>query len=190
MMNINGEILLEDSFFDYCEKNNLGIVSTNDGEEYIQLRALGIQCAEIPHYSPMAIKKTDIINASIDELGTYKVIYKKYDKNGNVTSLSEHRDFYVIRKASDNNEIEQYREIIKSLPKDENIKEGYENYLIVSTDESTQSTIKDAYADQKKAYDLLKKAEKIRIKIDLNGAYSKKTSSLILFSNSSFDTKK
>jgi hypothetical protein len=85
---------------------------------------------------------------------TYIIIYLKYDTKGNATSLSKDRLFYHTK---DN----KYYEIVKEndhkylSDSDRNqIQEGYKFNRIVSVpDESVQSTILDAYADQKKAYD-------------------------------------
>ena len=154
------------------------------GGSSIQVRFLGIDAAEIPHYEVQPVlKKTDRIKST-----TYKEMLEM--RNHNTTILYEKHPYIdgkvVERKAEDKVELllvsnekgkKQYVEIITRMNGQElyangggSINSEYNYYVVIATqDESTSNKIQDGYKAQAAVKKLLKESSEIVLVLNANG---------------------
>ena len=173
--------------------NNTNSVKYNNFKDYykkmgggnaIQVRALGINAAELPHYEVQPVWHEDV------DRRIKKMTFKKMKDmmNGRITVLYEQcpRDkdgkFYT-RKDSDTIELlecdtddpdkKQYTEIIRRINGKNYIKEpkdGYEYFCVLGQkDDSKSNTILDAIAAQKASKDILEGGSEIVLVLNANG---------------------
>ena len=170
--NINGTEYK--NFVDYCEKNNLN-------SKKLQIRAIGIQCPELPHYNGMVMKESQIKKMTIKEAKSKGngAVYRKYDyKSGIVTdrNLDKEISWYYDEEAKKYYEISEfdawsyYSESGSLVNKD-----IYQCNIIVTSDDSEKDTLADGYRARTVAYSVLKNADRIMMKLDANGMKANKT---------------
>ena len=165
------------SFKDYCYKN--GLVNENDpiDKQNLQIRLIGVDCPEIPHYEVQMMKESDIVSMTLEEARKKKAVMLKYKYNG--TSALDRNDegkidFYKVKNSSGGY---AYHEIIKNggnYVSDK--KSGYVYKVIVTSDESEKSNLVGGYKAQENLTNLLSNGN-IYFMLDANGIKANKTSS-------------
>ena len=172
----NGETY--SSFKDYCISK--GLIESGNPKAKIQVRLIGVDCPEIPHYDVQPMKKSDIVSMTLKEAKKKKAVYRKYQYNG--TSALDRNDadkkidFYRIKNSSGEY---SYYEIIGDgssfIPQGER-QSGYVYNKIVTQDESTKDSLVGGYKAQKNLIDLLSTGN-VYVMLDANGIKANKTSS-------------
>ena len=163
-----------DSFADYCEKNNLKTSS-------VQVRGIGINCPELPHYNGVPMKENQISTMTIEEAMSKGngAVYRKYNYNdGTVTerNLSTKCDWYYDSSQNKYFEIsEKDRWDLYSGNSTLVDKENYQCNVIVTQDDSQLNTLAEGYRARTVAYAVLKNADRLILKLDANGAKAEKT---------------
>ena len=71
-----------DSFKDYLISKNLIDPNAEDSEQKVQIRLIGINCPEIPHYDIQMMKKEDIVSMTLEEARKKKAYMEKYKYTG------------------------------------------------------------------------------------------------------------
>ena len=162
------------SFKDYCEKNKLS-------SKTLQVRCIGINCPELPHYNGLPMKETQIKKMTIKQAKLKgNAVYRKYNyNNGKVTerNLDTECSWYYDNKNDKYFEISEfdkwdYYDSSSALVN----KTDYQCNIIVTSDDSDLNTLAEGYRARTVAYSVLKNSERIILKLDANGAKAKKTS--------------
>ena len=154
------------------------------GGEAIQVRALGIDAMEIPHYEIQVAKEEDIkrngLIVTFKEMkdmmtSKVKIIYEKCPRNDKGEYYTRKDDEQVyLWKVSEENGVTQYTEVIKRLNPEkyisyENRKAGYKYFVVLGKDESSPNSIQDGYDAQNASKELLEKASEIILVLNANG---------------------
>lgn len=160
------------------------------GGEAVQVRAIGINAMEIPHYEIQVAKENEMSKNSLvvnfkdmKEMinGKTKILYEKCPLDENKKPYKRKDDDKVyLWKVSDNNGITQYTEIIKRIDPSKYItekKSGYKYFVVLGKDDSTEGGILDGYAAQKAAKEVLNNAEEIVLVLNANGIKTSKNTS-------------
>ena len=160
-----------DNFKDYCTKK--GLLSSSDNGMYIQIRLIGIDCPEIPHYEIQPMKQSDIVSMTVKEARKKNAIMEKWHYSGTAALDRDETEKISLYKVGNS-----YYEIIGNdpgfVPKEEKA-EGYVYKKIVTTDESTKEGLVGGYKAQQNLISLLKGGN-IYIMLDANGIKATKTS--------------
>ena len=164
----NGESF--SSFKDYCEQKGL---LSNTSEQYLQIRLIGVDCPEIPHYEVQPMKQEDIVTMTVKEAKNKKAVMEKWKYNGTSAlnrDESQKIDLYKVGNS--------YYEIVgngsKYIPSSEQ-KAGYVYKKIVTTDESTKESLVAGYKAKDNLVNLLSRGN-IYVMLDANGIKANKTS--------------
>lgn len=165
-----------DSFADYCAKNNL---KTN----VLQVRCVGIDAPELPHYNGVVMKANQISTMTIEEAISKGngAVYRKYNYNdGNVTerNLSTKCDWYYDssqNKYFEISEKDKWDYYSGTGSSDTVDKETYQCNIVVTQDDSQLNTLSEGYRARTVAYAVLKNADRIVLKLDANGMQAQKT---------------
>ena len=175
-----GEFTMQDgksykSFQDYCEKNNLN-------SKTLQVRCIGINCPELPHYNGLPMKESQIKKMTIKEAKVKGngAVYRKYNyNNGTVTerSLGTECSWYYDEENKKYFEISEFNkwEYYDSSSTLVN-KTDYQCNVIVTSDDSDINTLAEGYRARTVAYSVLKNSDRIILKLDANGLKAQKTS--------------
>ena len=168
-----------ESFKDYCEKNNLS-------SKTLQVRCIGIDCPELPHYNGLPMKESQIKKMTIKEAkskGT--AVYRKYNyksgSNGEPATVTErnldtecswyydsaNKKYFEISEFNKWDYYDSSSALVNSI--------DYQCNIIVSSDESELDTLAEGYRARTVAYSVLKNSERIILKLDANGAKANKT---------------
>ena len=178
----NGESY--DSFLDYCTKKGLIDPKAEDKNKKLQIRLVGTDCPEIPHYDVQLMKKTDIVQMTVAEAKKKNAVMVKYNYNSSTGSVTDRNlkdsdklDFYKIKSGGS----DKYHEIVGDGTKyiDANDRVSDSNYTykkIIITDDSKKETLAGGYKAQKNMINLLS-AGNVYVMLDANGAKANKTSS-------------
>ena len=163
------------SFKDYCEKNNLS-------SRTLEVRCIGINCPELPHYNGLPMKETQIVRDMTIEEAKRKgsAVYRKFNyKSGDVTErkLSTECDWYYDKENKKYFEISEfdkwdYYDSSSALIN----RTDYQCNIIVTSDDSELNTLAEGYRARTVAYSVLQNSERIILKLDANGAKAQKTS--------------
>ena len=164
-----------ENFNDFRDKNNLG-------SSTLELRSIGINSPELPHYNGQLMKESQISSMTIEEaMGKENgAVYRKYDyHDGNVTErdLSTPCDWYYDSSQKKYFEISEtdawdyYPGSASSV--DQSI---YQCNVIVTQDDSELNTLSEGYRARTVAYAVLKNADRLILKLDANGTKAQKTS--------------
>jgi hypothetical protein len=165
------------NFKEYCYKNGLVNEDLPVDKQNIQIRLIGVDCPEIPHFDVQMMKESDIVSMTLKEARNKKATMRKYKYNG--TSALDRNDsgkidFYKVKNSSGGY---SYHEIIdnggKYVP---NKKSGYVYKTIVTSDESEKNTLVGGYKAQENLVNLLGSGN-IYFMLDANGIKANKTSS-------------
>lgn len=170
-----------DSFKDYCIKKNLIDPDANSDNQKLQVRLIGINCPEIPHYSIQPMKDSDIVSMTIKEAKKKGAKMEKYKYNGTSAldrpeSDDTKIDFYRIKKS---NGQYGYHEIIKdagNLINSSDKVSGYKYKKIVVSDDSTKDSLVGGYKARDNLVEMLRKGN-VYVMLDANGIKANKTSS-------------
>ena len=162
------------SFKDYCYSKGLVDESADADKRMLQIRLVGVNTPEIPHYDIQVMKKSDIVSMTLDEARKKNANIKKYTDSGLERNEDGKIDFYKVKNSSGGY---SYHEIIGSGSKYvSNKKSGYVYKQIVSSDESEKSTLVGGYKAQENLTNLLS-AGNIYFMLDANGIKANKTTS-------------
>ena len=162
------------SFQDYCEKNDLN-------SKTLQVRCIGINCPELPHYNGLPMKESQIKKMTIKEAKSKGngAVYRKYNyKSGVVTERNlntecswyyddENNKYFEI---SEFNKWEYYNGSSSLINTNE-----YQCNIIVSSDDSELNTLAEGYRARTVAYSVLKNSDRIVLKLDANSSKAQKT---------------
>ena len=176
-------------FKDYFAKLN--------GGEYLSIRSLGIDTAEIPHYgittilkNPQQFKDTLLENKftfdNIFEITykefkerwltntNYSILYEKYHVNDNYEVVDrKDEDIIKLLQVNKDGNKKSFVEIIDIAVKDEWIEDGkraeYEYLVTIGQEESSRHSIGDAYLAKNLLYNQLKDASDIILVLNANG---------------------
>lgn len=181
----------DESSFTY--KNFKEFFKKMGGGDSIQIRSLGIDAAEIPHFEIQPVLKTSI-DKRVKTM-TYKEMLAL--RNHNTTVLYELCPYYTdpvtktkkvherkdddivkVLLVSDSNGKKQYTEIIERNELDPlsifkigggTVKSGYEYYVVVGKDESESNKIEDGFKAQQALKKVLTNASEIMLVLNANG---------------------
>ena len=174
-----GEFTMHDgksykSFQDYCEKNDLK-------SSTLQVRCIGIDCPELPHYNGLPMKESQIKKMTIKEAKEKGngAVYRKYNyNNGTVTerNLNTECSWYYDEENKKYFEIVEFDkwEYYDSSSALIN-KTDYQCNIIVSSDDSDINTLAEGYRARTVAYSVLKNSDRIILKLDANSSRAQKT---------------
>ena len=171
----NGESY--NSFKDYCYAK--GLVNENDdpNKQRIQIRLIGVDCPEIPHYEVQMMKQSDIVSMTLSEARKQNAVIQRYNWDG--TTATERTDtgkidFYRVKNSSGGYTYHEIRPGDPGYITDK--KSGYVYKKIVVSDESQKDTLAGGYKAQENMIDLLRSGN-IQFMLDANGIKATKTSS-------------
>ena len=165
----NGESY--DSFKDYCKKK--GLSSTN-----LQIRLIGIDAPEIPHYEVQPMKKEDIVTMTLKDARKKGAIVQKYKYNGTSAldrNETEKIELYRIKSGSSY----KYHEITGNGATYVNTEDRDPNMtykVIVTKDDSKKESLVAGYKAQENLISLLQNGN-FYMMLDANGVQATKTSS-------------
>ena len=170
----NGESY--DSFKDYCYKKGLVDKNAEHEKQILQIRLVGVDCPEIPHYEVQMMKEKDIVSMTLSKAREKGAVTVKYKYNG-TSALDRDPDEKINLYKIGNS----YHEIIKdkkgsSYIKKEDMKSGYIYNVIVSSDDSKKETLVGGYKAKENLINLLESGN-IYFMLDANGIKANKTSS-------------
>lgn len=175
----NGESY--ESFFDYCYKKGIVDKNADDDKKKLQIRLVGINCPEIPHFDVQMMKESDIVSMSLSEARNKKnctMLKYKYSGTAALDRNDDKIDFYRVKNASGEY---TYHEIIKDKDgskyiDSEDKKSGYVYKVIVTSDDSTKDTLVGGYKAKENLMNLMSNGN-IYFMLDANGIKANKTSS-------------
>ena len=170
-----------ESFKDYCVKNNLK-------SKTLQVRCIGINCPELPHYNGLPMKKSQIKKMTINKAKSKgKAVYRKFNfkspadgnKAGTATkrSLDTECSWYYDESTNTYFEISEFDKWDYYTSSSALVnKDDYQCNIIVTSDDSELNTLAEGYRARTVAYSVLKNADRIILKLDANGTTAQKTS--------------
>lgn len=164
-----------ESFKDYCYSKGLVDKDASIDKQYIQIRLIGVDSPEIPHYDIQAMEESDIVSMTLSEARKKKAVMEKYKyNNGTVSDRTDAGkiDFYKVKNSSGGY---TYHEIIGNdggAVKDKSSNCVYKK--IVIKDESTKESLAGGYKAQQNLANLLNTGN-IYVMLDANGAVANKT---------------
>lgn len=167
-----------DSFKDYCYTK--GLVNENDpaDKQRIQIRLIGVDCPEIPHYDIQMMKESDIVSMTLSEAKKKNSIIQKYDWDGTTAKErvddGKKIDFYRVKNSSGGYTYHEIRMKDPGYVTDK--KSGYSYNKIVVSDESQLDTLAGGYKARDNMVELLKSGN-LQFMLDANGIKANKTSS-------------
>ena len=166
-----------DNFKDYLVSKNLIDPNAEYSEQRLQIRLIGINCPEIPHYDIQMMKQEDIVSMTLAEARNKKAYMEKYKYTGTAALDRNDEgkiDFYRIKKSSGEYE---YHEIVGDGAKYvDDKKSGYLYKKILVTDDSKKETLVGGYKAKENMLDLISSGN-VYFMLDANGIKANKTSS-------------
>ena len=178
---INGETY--NDFKEYCYKKELVSKDKPEDQQLLQVRLIGINSPEIPHFDIMPLKSSDIVTMTINEAkkkyGATIHMLKYAYSNGKTTErtdLNVKREFYKVKGK------EEYHEIISGNPSylkklnSEKTDSTITYKKIVVYDDSDIKTLSGGYKAKEKLISKLESGT-VYVMLDANGLKANKTTS-------------
>ena len=160
------------SFKDYCYKKGLVDKDAEPEKQILQIRMIGIDCPEIPHYEVQMMKEEDIKIMTLKEARDKGAVTVKYKYNGTSALDRDPNEKIKLYKIGNT-----YHEITEQGAKHiDKERSGYVYNVIVTGDDSTKESLVGGYKAQKNLIDLLS-AGNVYLMLDANGIKANKTSS-------------
>ncbi len=162
------------SFKDYCYSKGLVDESADADKRMLQIRLVGVNTPEIPHYDIQVMKKSDIVSMTLDEARKKNANIKKYTDSGLERNEDGKIDFYKVKNSSGGY---SYHEIIGDASEylDTNVSNCVCKKIVVY-DDSEKSSVVGGYKAQQNLIDLVN-GQTVYLMLDANGAKANKTSS-------------
>lgn len=165
------------SFKDYCIKKGIA----NNDKSNIQLRHIGIDCPEIPHYSVQVMKEKYVVTMTLEEAKKKNAVIQKYNYNGKTVSDRKSSDKLKLYKINNS-----YHEIVESINgktvsgdkyiSSSDKRDGYVYNVIVSKDETKKENLAGGYKAKENLINQIKN-KTIYLMLDANGLTANITTS-------------
>ena len=160
-------------FKDYCYKKGLVNNNVSEDKQSIQIKLVGVESPEIPHFDIMPVKEIDRFEMTLKDAKKKGAKVLKYDySNGKVSErdLNKKLEFYKVRGKN------EWYEIVGDASEYVAEKvEGAKYKKIVVVDESKKETLAGGYKAKENLMKLVQ-GKTLYIMLDANGLQAKKSS--------------